>query len=74
MLKEKGKEYAARWKEAYDGLNDKEMKFHKKTGDNFYRTEYEDGTVFYVNYGANDAVTESGAVVPPRSYLKVKNG
>ncbi|HAY97921.1 MAG TPA: hypothetical protein DCY23_06620 [Ruminococcaceae bacterium] len=73
-LKEKVKEYAARWKEAYDGLNDKEMKFHKKTGDNFYRTEYEDGTVFYVNYGANDAVTESGAVVPPRSYLKVKNG
>lgn len=73
-LKEKVKEYAARWKEAYDGLNDKEMKSHKKTGDNFYRTEYEDGTVFYVNYGANDAVTESGAVVPPRSFLKVKNG
>ena len=73
-VKEKVKEYAARWKEAYDGLNNKEMKSHKKTGDNFYRTEYEDGTVFYVNYGANDAVTESGAVVPPRSFLKVKNG
>lgn len=73
-LKEKVKEYAARWKEAYDGLNDKEMRSHKKTGDNFYRTEYEDGTVFYVNYGAKDAVTESGAVVPPRSFLKVKNG
>ena len=73
-IKEKVMEYAARWKEAYDGLNDKEMKSHKKTGDNFYRTEYEDGTVFYVNYGANDAVTESGAVVPPRSFLKVKNG
>lgn len=73
-IKEKVMEYAARWKEAYDGLNDKEMKSHKKTGDNFYRTEYEDGTVFYVNYGANDAVTESGAVVPPRNFLKVKNG
>lgn len=73
-VKEKVKEYAARWKEAYDGLNNKEMKSHEKTGDNFYRTEYEDGTVFYVNYGANDAVTESGAVVPPRNFLKVKNG
>ena len=50
------------------------MKSHKKLDDNLYRTEYEDGTVFYVNYGANDAVTESGAVVPSRSYLKVKNG
>lgn len=74
VVKEKAKEYAAKWEEAYDGLNDKEMKSHKKLDDNLYCTEYEDGTVFYVNYGANDAVTESGAVVPSCSYLKVKNG
>lgn len=74
VVKDKAKEYAAKWKEAYDGLNDKEMKSHKKLDNNLYCTEYEDGTLFYVNYGVNDAVTESGDVVPSRSYLKIKNG
>lgn len=74
VLKEKIKEYSVKWKEAYDGLSNKEMTSHKKISDNFYCTGYDDGTMFYVNYGTQDNVTEDGTVVSAKSFLKVKKG
>lgn len=63
---------AAEWYDAYDGLENQEMVDHRKVQENVFRTEYEDGTVFYVNYGDAEVEVEDGIRLEAGSYLKGK--
>lgn len=63
-------EYARKWKEAYDGLESLSMIGHEKLADGVYRTEYENGTVFYVNYGENEVTLPDGSSLAARDYKK----
>lgn len=61
--------YGSEFEEAYNGLGGLAMTNHEKLQDGVYRTTYEDGTSFLVNY--NDIeVTADGKQIPANSYLK----
>ena len=63
---------AAEWAKAYDGLENQAMTAHEKLAEDVYRTEYENGVVFYVNYGSEEVQLPDGALLPGRSYLKLE--
>lgn len=71
-LKEEIQTSMEKWAEAYDGLGNQKMTSHQRLSENVSRTEYEDGTVFYVNYGTEDVQLENGAKVEARNYIKIK--
>lgn len=71
VLKDEIEECAKLWSEAYEGLADQKMVAHKRVSDNVYATTYEDGTMFYVNYGETEWVSECGVTVPSKDYTKV---
>ena len=50
------------------GLNSQRMTGHTELTRDLHRTEYEDGTRVYVNYGHSDAEAE-GLTIPARDYL-----
>ncbi|MGF7143067.1 hypothetical protein HNQ56_001489 [Anaerotaenia torta] len=64
-------ECAMEWQEAYNGLENQAMIAHEKVADRVYRTEYEDGTVFYVNYNDSDVTLPDGSLLAARDYRKV---
>lgn len=64
---------AAEWADAYDGLENQAMTAHEKISEDVYRTEYENGVVFYVNYGDTDVQLSDGTQLHARSYLKLGN-
>ena len=66
------KQCASEWTEVYNGLEDQAMSSHKKVAEDVYRTEYENGVVFYVNYGDADVELSNGISVPAKGYLKTK--
>ena len=70
MLKDEILAYAREWKVAYDGLENQQIASHEKLEEGLYRTEYEDGTVFYVNYNDEELTLEDGTTVPAQEYLK----
>ena len=49
-----------------------EMSSHENMSETLSRTEYEDGTKVYVNYGYEDAEAD-GVTVPARDYLVVRD-
>ena len=59
------------WQKAYKGLENQAMIAHGKVADRVYRTEYEDGTVFYVNYNDSDVTLPDGSLLAARDYRKV---
>lgn len=71
-LKEEIQNCMEKWTEAYDGCGNQKMTGHQRLTETVSRTEYEDGTVFYVNYGTEDVQLEGGAIVKARSYMKIK--
>ena len=72
-LKDEITAYATEWANAYNGLENQAMTVHEKVSADVYRTEYENGTVFYVNYGSTDVQLSDGTKLPARSYLKLEN-
>lgn len=72
-LKEEITACAAQWADAYKGLENQAMTAHEKLSEDVYRTEYENGTVFYVNYGDTDVQLSDGTQLAARSYLKLGN-
>ncbi len=70
-LKDEIKTSAKEWAEAYEGLADQKMIAHKKINDDVYATTYEDGTMFYVNYGETEWTSEDGVTVSAKDYTRV---
>ena len=72
-LKEEITACAAEWADAYKGLENQAMTAHEKLSEGVYRTEYENGTAFYVNYGNTDVELPDGTPLQAGSYLKIVN-
>lgn len=62
--------YGNEFEEAYRGLGGLAMTDHEKLQEGVYRTTYEDGTAFLVNYN-DENVTAEGKTISANSYVKV---
>ncbi len=70
-LKDEIEACAKEWSEAYEGLANQKMVAHQRISNHVYATTYEDGTMFYVNYGETQWTSEDGLTVPAVDYIKV---
>lgn len=68
--KDKVIEYSSKFNEAYNGLNNLTMTKHEQLENNVYKTSYENGTYFIVNYNDYD-VEVNGIAIKALDFVKV---